>query len=165
MNFFMNHGLISLNTAPTPQNIFLMIYYYYIINSGGGEWKHQSQLIFCILRLSYKHIDFDSSQGTPCRYTDMGLPELFHFCQAQPKPKPNPQLGAEIALISQLSWTTNHPPTHHPPRIVVLSFSSYPHLFITCSWLVYNLFTSRSLLVHLRSHTSSANLVIIVEHN
>ena len=25
MNFFMNHGLISLNTAPTPQNIFLMI--------------------------------------------------------------------------------------------------------------------------------------------
>ena len=25
MNFFMNHGLIFLNTAPTPQNIFLMI--------------------------------------------------------------------------------------------------------------------------------------------
>ena len=25
MNFFMNHGLISLNTAPTPRNIFLMI--------------------------------------------------------------------------------------------------------------------------------------------
>ena len=25
MNFFMNHGLIFLNTAPTPQNIVLMI--------------------------------------------------------------------------------------------------------------------------------------------
>ena len=25
INFFLNHGLISLNTAPTPQNIFLMI--------------------------------------------------------------------------------------------------------------------------------------------
>ena len=30
------------------------------------KWKHQSQLIFCIIRLSQKHIDFDSSQGTPC---------------------------------------------------------------------------------------------------
>ena len=30
------------------------------------------------------------------------------FCQAQPKPKPKPKLGAEIALISQLSWTTHH---------------------------------------------------------
>ena len=34
-----------------------------------------------------------------------------HYCQAQPKPKP--KLGAEIALISKLSW--NHPPTHPPP--------------------------------------------------
>ena len=25
MNFFLNHALISLNTAPTPQNIFLII--------------------------------------------------------------------------------------------------------------------------------------------
>ena len=25
MNFFLNHALISLSTAPTPQNIFLMI--------------------------------------------------------------------------------------------------------------------------------------------
>ena len=25
MNFFLNHALISLNTAPAPQNIFLMI--------------------------------------------------------------------------------------------------------------------------------------------
>ena len=30
------------------------------------KWKHQSQLIFCILRLSHKHIDFNSSRGTPC---------------------------------------------------------------------------------------------------
>ena len=30
------------------------------------KWKHQSQLTFCILRLSHRHIDFDSSQGTPC---------------------------------------------------------------------------------------------------
>ena len=87
------------------------------------KWKHQSQLIFCILRLSYKHIDFDSSQGTPCRYTNMGLPELFHFCQAQPKPKPNPQLGAEIALISQLSWTTHPPPTQDSSFQVLQSFS------------------------------------------
>ena len=48
-------------------------------------------------------------------------PGYLH-CQAQPKPKPaNFQLGAEIALISQLSWTP-----HHPPRIVVLSSSGYP---------------------------------------
>ena len=30
------------------------------------KWKHQSQLIFCILRLSHRHITFDSSNGTPC---------------------------------------------------------------------------------------------------
>ena len=29
------------------------------------KWKHQSQLIFCILRLSHKHTDFNSSRGTP----------------------------------------------------------------------------------------------------
>ena len=117
------------------------------------KWKHQSQLIFCILRLSYKHIDFDSSQGTPCRYTDMGLPELFHFCQAQPKPKPNPQLGAEIALISQLSWTT-----HHPPRIVVFrSFRASASSQLVCSlfmtsldlsWLLLDLFMTCLQLVH-----------------
>ena len=31
------------------------------------KWKHQFQLIFCILRLFHKPTDFDSSQGTPCR--------------------------------------------------------------------------------------------------
>ena len=30
------------------------------------KWKHQFQLIFCILRPSHKHTDFDSSWGTPC---------------------------------------------------------------------------------------------------
>ena len=32
------------------------------------QWKHQSELIFCILRLSHKHITFDSSPGTPCSF-------------------------------------------------------------------------------------------------
>ena len=35
---------------------------------------------------------------------------LPSYCQAQPNPQPaNLQLGAEIALISQLSWTTHQP--------------------------------------------------------
>ena len=37
-----------------------------------GKWKHQFQLIFCILRLSHKHTDFVSSRGTPYDC-------LFHF--------------------------------------------------------------------------------------
>ena len=32
------------------------------------KWKHQSKLIFCILRLYHKHIDFNSSWGTPCSF-------------------------------------------------------------------------------------------------
>ena len=41
---------------------------------------------------------------------------VFYFCQAEPKPQPaNPQLGAELALFSQL-WGTY---TIHPtPGIV-----------------------------------------------
>ena len=31
------------------------------------KWKHQSQLIFCILMLSHKHITFDTLRWTPCR--------------------------------------------------------------------------------------------------
>ena len=31
------------------------------------KWKHQSQLIFWILRLSHKHITFDTLRWTPCR--------------------------------------------------------------------------------------------------
>ena len=31
------------------------------------KWQYQSQLIFCILKLSYKHITFERSRGTPCR--------------------------------------------------------------------------------------------------
>ena len=30
------------------------------------QWKHQSEFIFCILRLSHKHITFDTLRWTPC---------------------------------------------------------------------------------------------------
>ena len=47
---------------------------YWIILNGpiSVKRKHQSQLIFCILRLSHRHIDFDSSQGTPCSCVSVG---------------------------------------------------------------------------------------------
>ena len=44
MNFFRNHALISLNTAPTPQNIFLMIIEKQILKHVGKVIK---QLTFC----------------------------------------------------------------------------------------------------------------------
>ena len=31
-----------------------------------GKWKHHFQLIFCILRLSHKHITFNTLRWTPC---------------------------------------------------------------------------------------------------
>ena len=34
------------------------------------KWKHQSQLIFCILRLSHKHITFDTLKKHPVRSVD-----------------------------------------------------------------------------------------------
>ena len=37
------------------------------------KWKHQFQLIFCILRLSQKHTDFDSSLETPCMYCQKSI--------------------------------------------------------------------------------------------
>ena len=85
-----------------------------------------------------------------------------YFCQAQPKPKPNPQLGAEIALFSQLWGTTLrhhtpydtiHPTTpytlrHHTPGIVVLPVFVHAVFFITCSVLVQYFFSTCSQLVH-----------------
>ena len=32
------------------------------------KWKHQSQLIFCISRLSHKHITFNTLRWTPCNF-------------------------------------------------------------------------------------------------
>ena len=46
---------------------------------------------------------------------------LFFFCQAQPA---NPQLGAEIALFSQLWGTTMIHTPYTQPGIVVLPVSS-----------------------------------------
>ena len=43
--------------------------FFEIISQNGPisvKWKRQFQLIFCILRLSHKHNDFNSSRGTPC---------------------------------------------------------------------------------------------------
>ena len=36
---------------------------------------------------------------------------MRYIAKLSPSQTANPQLGAEIALISQLSWTTHHPPT------------------------------------------------------
>ena len=41
------------------------------------KWKHQSHLIFCILRLSHKHITFDSSRGRPCISGPSGLNKKY----------------------------------------------------------------------------------------
>ena len=43
MNFFLNHALISLNTAPMPQNIFLKIIenHIFISNSSSVQVLHQ----------------------------------------------------------------------------------------------------------------------------
>ena len=84
-------------------------------------------------------------------------PLKVHFCQAQPKPQPaNPQLGAEIALFSQLWGTTIHQHQHPTPGIVVLPVWGLliktagtcswlvNNLFTTCLWPAYNLFTSFS---------------------
>ena len=56
------------------------------------------------------------------------------IAKLSPSQPANPQLGAGIVLISQLSWTTQHPPTHQPPRIAVLSSSSYPQSQQLASW-------------------------------
>ena len=42
MNFFMNHSLIFLNTAPTPQNIILMIAEKHILIIGNVSEKSSS---------------------------------------------------------------------------------------------------------------------------
>ena len=42
MNFFMNHSLIFLNTAPTPQNIILMIVEKHILIIGTCRKSHQA---------------------------------------------------------------------------------------------------------------------------
>ena len=52
MNFFLNHALISLNTAPTPQNIFLMI-----------KEKH----ILIIQKVSYKSSSKSPSVQVLCQ--------------------------------------------------------------------------------------------------
>ena len=39
------------------------------------QLKHQSEFIFCVLRLSHKHITFDTLRWTPC----MTLLKLFYF--------------------------------------------------------------------------------------
>ena len=53
------------------------------------------------------------------------LAPASYFCQAQPKPQlANPQLGAEIALFSQLWGTTIHHTPYTQPGIVVLPVSS-----------------------------------------
>ena len=85
------------------------------------------------------------------------------YCQAQPKPQPaNPQLGAEVALLSQLWGTTLR---HTQPGIVVLPVSSLiittvgncslqvknllvHYLFTTCSHFVCDLFMSCSWVVN-----------------
>ena len=42
------------------------------------KWKHQSQLIFCISRLSHKHITFGTLKLTPCTlYMKRGIPAGF----------------------------------------------------------------------------------------
>ena len=42
MNFFLNHSLISLNTAPTPQMIFLMIIEKHILRIWNVSYKSSS---------------------------------------------------------------------------------------------------------------------------
>ena len=43
-----------------------------------------------------------SGSALPCDTISAGVISVISpdYCQAQPKPKPNPQLGAEIALLS-----------------------------------------------------------------
>ena len=88
-------------------------------------------------------------------HTSQGKPLLPSSAQAQAQA----QLGAEIALFSQLWGTTIHPTpyTIHPtPGIVDLPVSSLSittvgtcswlinNFFTTCLWLAYNLFTTSS---------------------
>ena len=53
-----------------------------------------------------------------------------NYCQAHPQPQPaNPQLGAEIALLSQLWGTTLHPTT---PCTRNSSFACLEHSYYEC---------------------------------
>ena len=46
MNFFLNHAIISLNTAPKPQNIFLMIIEKHILIIENVLYKSSSNTCF-----------------------------------------------------------------------------------------------------------------------
>ena len=50
------------------------------------QWKHQSVLVFCIFRLSHKHITFDTLRWTPCRKDDTTCLHVFSpmFCCPTP---------------------------------------------------------------------------------
>ena len=54
---------------------------------------------------------FTKSLKIDFQETELNFPNRkWYYCQAQPKSQPaNPQLGAEIALFSQLWGTTLHP--------------------------------------------------------
>ena len=92
------------------------------------------------------------SKVQPCFSCSWASSDASCYCQAQPKPQPaNPQLGAEIALFSQLWGTTIHHTPYTQPGIVVLPVSSLiiptvgthswlvDNLITTCLWLAYDL--------------------------
>ena len=101
INWFSMYFWYFCNYAPPKMYNYWMIV----------KWKHQYQCIFCTLRLSHKHIDFYSSQGTPCMI-------LTSSAQAS---QPNPNWG----LRKPYYHICGEPPCtiqsiHPTPRKVVL---------------------------------------------